>query len=178
MHHVVGTGVLCGLMVALVSVAQAGPERVQYPVNYKTAFVRYATVDKRDRQPPAIRSMYVNPDAVADAKPGQPLPAGTIIVMEEHVALVDESGEVVWDRDGRFIPTEEVTNVFVAEKRAGWGEAYPEALRNGDWEFAVFLADGSRKSAVEFETCRECHKQAERTDFTFSLFPKLDDLKG
>ncbi|MGI9510174.1 MAG: cytochrome P460 family protein [Geminicoccaceae bacterium] len=50
-------------------------------------------------------------------------------------------------------------------------------MRTGDWEFAAFLGDGSRKPNVNFERCRECHLQAERFDFTFSVFPNLDAMK-
>jgi len=27
------------------------------------------------------------------------------------------------------------------EKRTGWGRDYPDALRNGEWEYRVFTAD-------------------------------------
>jgi len=27
------------------------------------------------------------------------------------------------------------------EKRTGWGSEYPEAKRNGEWEYQVFHAD-------------------------------------
>ena len=36
----------------------------------------------------------------------------------------------------------ELDRVVVMEKRPGTGAAYPENLRNGDWEFAAFTADG------------------------------------
>ena len=34
----------------------------------------------------------------------------------------------------------ELDRVVVMEKRPGSGAAYPENLRNGDWEFAAFTA--------------------------------------
>ncbi len=160
--------------------AGAGPERIAFPEGYQTTFVRYATVDKPEREPPIVRFFYVNKDALAAAKAGDPLPDGTIAVMEDHPAELDQDGAPVTDANGRFVPTAEITNVFVQEKRAGWGEAVPEEIRNGDWDYAWFVADGSRKTGddVDFTRCFTCHKDAAAEDFTFTLMPFVNDVKG
>ena len=67
----------------------------------------------------------MNPDALAAAVPGQELPQGTVLIMEDHKVLVDGDGNPAPDGDGRFQPTDEVTNVFVMEKQPGWGPEYP-----------------------------------------------------
>ena len=158
----------------------AGPDRIAFPEGYRTNFVRYTTVDKPDREPPIVRFFYVNPEALAAAQAGTPLPDGTVAVMEDHPAELDAEGKPVTDSTGRFVPTDEITNVFVQEKRAGWGEAIPEDLRNGDWDYAWFLADGSRKTGenVDFDRCFTCHKGAASDDFTFTLAPFVNDIKG
>lgn len=160
-------------------VASAGPEQVAFPEGYATSFVRYATVNKPDREPPAIRFLYVNRDALAAAKAGQPLPYGTVIVMEDHPAMLDDQGAPVTTADGDFVPMAEVTNIFVQAKEQGWGADYPAETRNGEWEYARFLADGSPKPDATFEGCFECHKkEVEDQDFNFTLSPFVDAIKG
>ena len=62
--------------------------------------------------------------------------------------------------------------VVVMEKRTGWGTEYPEALRNGDWEYARFSADGTLTTTANYKACFECHKPKSSQDFVFSL-PQL-----
>lgn len=169
--------VFAACLIGFTSEGNAGPDQVALPAGYGSSFVRYTSVDKRDRKPNVVRFMYIDPDAAAASQHGSPLPEGTRLVMAEHVAKQDGNGNTLFDRDGRMIPTDTVSTIFVAEKQAGVGAEYDEALRNGDWEFAVFLGDGSRKADVNFNDCRECHRQAVRTDYTFSVFPNLDAVK-
>lgn len=157
----------------------AGPEQVAFPEGFATSFVRYATVNKPDRDPPAIRFLYINQEALAEAKAGQLLPFGTVIVMEDHLALLDDQGAPVTTANGNFVPSAEVTNIFVQEKGEGWGADYPAETRNGEWEYAWFLADGSPKPDAKFEGCFECHKkEVEDQDFNFTLSPFVDAIKG
>lgn len=157
--------------------ALAGPENVEFPVGYGTNFVRYATVDKPDRDPPIVRFLYVNQAALAGAEAGEPLPYGTVIVMEDHPAELDDTGAPVTREDGRFVPSPEVGNVFVQAKGEGWGAEYPDAWRNGEWEYAWFNADGSRREDASFQGCFECHKGVEGQDYNFTLSPFVADIK-
>lgn len=177
MRLLVVVGAFGAFLISSMFESYAGPDQISLPADYGNSFILYATVDKRDREPNVVRVMYIDPDAAAALKPGVPLPEGTRIVMAEHLAKQDGNGRTDLNREGRMIPTEAVSTIFVAEKRAGIGAEYDEALRNGDWEFAVFLDDGSRKTDVNFSRCRECHRQAVRTDYTFSVFPNLDAIK-
>jgi hypothetical protein len=171
---------LTTFLLLLPTAAVAGPERIEFPEGYRTNFVRYATVDKPEREPPIVRFFYVNQDALAATRAGEPLPDGTVAVMEDHPAELDGDGKPVTDATGRFVPTAEITNVFVQEKRSGWGEAIPEDIRNGDWDYAWFVADGSRKTGdnVDFTRCFTCHKDAVADDFTFTLMPFVNEVKG
>jgi plastocyanin len=47
----------------------------------------------------------------------------------------------VKDAGGRFQKGDLVAYT-VMEKRAGWGTEYADDIRNGEWEYAVFGADG------------------------------------
>jgi plastocyanin len=57
----------------------------------------------------------------------------------------------------------------VMEKRTGWGTEYPDDLRNGEWEYAVFTADGKPNDKANFKGCFQCHKPHEKQDFVISL---------
>lgn len=160
--------------------AAAGPDKVAFPDGYRSDFVRYTTVDKPNRDPPIVRFMYVNKASLAAARPNQPLPYGTVVVMEDHEAELDDQDRPVTDAEGRLVPTERITNVFVQEKQAGWGAEYPPEKRNGEWEYAWFEADGSRKQGdfVKFDDCFACHaEQAKAQDYTFTLWGHVTATK-
>ncbi len=166
------------IAVTLSTSATAGPERVAFPTDYRDIFVEYLRVDRPDRK--TTRFFYVNPEAMAAAVPGEDLPQGTVLVMEDHRVRVDGDGNPIADAEGRFQPTDEITNVFVMEKQPGWGEAYPPEARNGDWDYAWYEADGSPKQGdfVRFEGCFTCHLNRADRDYTFTFYKYLLDTKG
>ena len=155
----------------------AGPERISWPENYAAHFIRYQSVDKPAGDKPAkTRVMYVNRQAFAQAKAEQPLPEGTILIMEDRTVELDDDGNPRTDSQGRFIPTNEIIAVIIQQKQAGWGELYPEALRNGDWEYAVFKPNGTLKENVEYEKCFACHKGQAAQDYNFTFTPFLSSV--
>lgn len=169
---------IAAILLIASSPASAGPEKVVFPDGYTTAFVRYATVNKPERTPPIVRFFYVNREALAEADAGKPLPYGTVIVMEDHLAKLDTTGAPVTSAGGDFVPTAEITNIFVQQKGRGWGAEYPVEIRNGEWEYGRFLADGSPKPDAKFDRCFECHKGVEAQDYNFTLSPFVDEIKG
>ena len=166
------------LAAMLPTASWAGPERVAFPTSYRDAYVEYFRVDRPDRK--GTRFFYVNPEALAAAEPGQELPPGTVLIMEDHKVLLDGNENPITDNDGRLQPTDEVTNVFVMEKQPGWGAEYSLETRNGDWDYAWFEADGSRKQGnfVRFTGCFSCHMNRANRDFTFTFFKYLLDTQG
>jgi hypothetical protein len=98
--------------------------------------------------------------------------------MEDHLAKLDDQGAPVTTVDGDFVPTPEITNIFVQEKGQGWGADYPAEIRNGEWEYGWFLADGAPKPDAEFDRCFECHKGVADQDFNFTLSPFIETIKG
>lgn len=169
---------LAAILTALmVGTALAGPEKIEFPDNYAATFVRYATVDKPDREPPIVRFMYINAAPLAAAQPNEPLPHGAVLVMEDHEAKLADNGEPARDANGRFVPTDEITNVFVQQKERGWGAKYPEAKRNGEWEYAWFRPDGIRRDR-SMDSCFECHRKVADQDFTFTAWPFITRIKG
>jgi len=158
----------------------ADTSKVELPENYRSTFVRYHSVDKPDAENPdrtKMRYFYVNLDSLAAAQVNEPVPAGTVLIMEDRAIQRDDAGEPLLDASGRFIPSDTITNIFVQEKQAGWGEQYPAAVRNGEWEYAWFNPDGSRKADKTMDGCFACHKGAETTDFNFTFTPFVQSIK-
>ena len=177
MRAFLGTAVTLPLLVSSVS---AGPDKVAFPEGYQTHFVRYTTIDKPERKPPIVRFMYVNPEALAAAQADQPAPQGTVLIMEDHKAQLDADGKAMTDSRGRFIPTNDLTNVFVMEKQPGWGAEYSPEQRNGEWEYAWYQPNGARKVGdfVKFERCFACHKDnVEGQDYNFTFAPFVAEMK-
>lgn len=49
-------------------------------------------------------------------------------------------------------------------KNEGWGQGVPEALKNGNWLYAVYGPDGG-KLMEDFGKCRACHQPQFQKDF-------------
>lgn len=154
----------------------AGPDRVAFPSGYADHYMLYNKVDRPDRK--IIRFMYVSPESHAKAKAGELIPNGTVLVMEDHRAKVDASDNVVLGPDGRLVATDQITNIFVMEKREGWGAAYPPEKRNGDWDYAQYLPDGTAKADASFDGCFTCHLNRSGRDFNFTYTKYLMDRDG
>ena len=178
MHTLIRIALRGALILALPSGVHAGAEKVRFPDGYRSGFVRYSSVDKPERKPPIVRFLYVNTDALAGARPGVPLPDSTVIVMEDHPAVLDAAGQPVHDPDGRFVAAPDITNVFVQEKRAGWGTGYAPEVRNGEWEYARFKADGTIDPKWTYEKCFSCHKSQANADFNFTFTPFVESVKA
>lgn len=153
--------------------AVAGPLNITLPPDWESRFIRYATVDKADRK--IIRFLYVNPEAFAAARPGQPLPNDTLIVMADRRARLGPDGNPLVDQQGRFIADTPIIAIGVQQKRQGWGASYPAEWRNADWEYARFTADGSRpansSTPDSMRACFTCHIQVRASeDFAFNFW--------
>jgi plastocyanin len=143
----------------------AGPEKIQFPARWKTHTL-YATVDRYDIK--QHRELYGTPEAVKAAREGKPIPSGTVLTLVQYKAQVDAQGAPVKGPDGRFVKGDLVA-FTVMEKRAGWGAEYPPDLRNGEWEYAVFSAEGKLNEKANYKACFTCHKPHEKQDFVISL---------
>lgn len=125
--------------------AWAANDRVQFPENYKDG-VHYATVNRG-----GIREeIFTSLEAITAAKAGHPMPNGTVIMMEDY-------------RGGKL------HRYVVMEKQAGWGGAYPEKVRAGDWEFREFAPDRSPNTAENGQRCMSCHQSQAGQDFVFTV---------
>jgi hypothetical protein len=147
------------ILFSLATSATAGPEKVAFPA-YQT-HVLYAVLDQPDIK--ELREAYINPEAFKALKPGQPLPNGTVLSLPTFKALLDDKGELVKDPNGRLVRGR-LDRVVVMEKRTGRGVEYSEDLRNGEWEYARFRADGTRDPQANIKGCFECHMNIVQRD--------------
>jgi hypothetical protein len=152
-----------------------GPQNIELPAGWEGRFIRYATLDNPTRK--IVRNFYVNPEAFAAAKPGMPLPDGTLIILADNKAWLAADGTPLLDQQGRLIPEPGWAAIGVQEKRAGWGVGYPPEKRNGDWEYARFFGDGRRNDA-SVEACFTCHIQTRpNQDFAFNFWDYVQARK-
>ncbi len=150
------------LLTAIASQAIAGAEKITFPHDYKDTFVHFLTSDRPDNN--QVRDLYANLSALESAKDSAPLDHGSQFVMEVYNAIVDGEGEAVLDGDGRMQKAN-LKVIAVMQKEKGWGDSYPEDIRNGDWEYGFFNTDGTLKAGVDTRPCMECHLPFAEDDY-------------
>ena len=154
---------------AATELVRAGADQVAFPEDFAKG-VAYMSIDRPG--PKAISEYYTSREAVEAAKKGMPLPNGTVITAVNFVAQLDVQGNPVKDANGRFIKTTTIRGYRAMAKRAGWGSEYPEAIRNGEWEYQVFRADKTPDPTANLTSCFDCHKPQASNDYVFT-FDKL-----
>ena len=100
--------------------------------------------------------------AVQAAKEGKPLPSGTVLTLVQYKAQVDAQGNPLKDAKGRFLKGDLIAYT-VMEKRTGWGTEYGDDIRNGEWEYSAFGADGKFNDKANYKACFQCHKPHDRS---------------
>jgi plastocyanin len=157
--------------------AFAGPDKIKFPNDYLKG-VLYQNVDRADVK--QYRELYTQADVVDAVRKGKPIPSGAVITLVQWSVEQDADGVPLKGSDGRFIKKDIIAHT-VMEKREGWGADYPSDWpRNGEWEYAVFTADGrpNEKANANNKACFTCHLPHAKQDFVISLaklnntFPK------
>jgi len=141
--------------------------QVTFPEGYRSTFRMYQTVNRADIN--QVRYLYANPVAVQAAREGRPLPAGSVLLLEQWAAKL-EAGKPVAGPDGFYVP-DRLVNYAVMSSGAGWGAGFPEMLRNGDWNYAVFAPDMKIRAGVNQADCLACHKPLDKANYLFSDEP-------
>lgn len=148
---------------------------VAFPENYKSTFTMYQTVNRTDIN--QVRYLWANPAAVQAARDGKPMPPGAVLVLEQHAAKLDADKKPITGSDGFYV-ADRFLAFAVMGSGAGWGDAFPELLRNGDWNYAVFGPDMKLRAGVNQAECLACHKPLDKTSFVFSLEPMTKVAKA
>jgi cytochrome c553 len=140
--------------------------RVSFPENYQKKFTYYYTIDFPDRK--QVRKYYANPAAVKAARAGKPLPQGSAFFVEVFSAKMDDGKNLVKAADGALVP-DKLIFYTAMETQSGWGNDFPDLLRNGDWNYAVFTLDKKARPGVNQGECLACHKPLDKDSYIFTL---------
>jgi hemoglobin len=132
------------------------------PAGYETWPVFVMNIDKEKNK--QVRDIYINTRGTSMQK-GDMFPDGTQFVMTLYNAQQHADGSLMMMGDDKLVKGG-LSKVFIMEKRAGWGDNAPAGLKNGDWIYAAYNADGSRAEA-DYNACRDCHMSLSDTDFVF-----------
>jgi plastocyanin len=159
------------------SAAVAGPDKIKFPSDYLKG-VLYQTLDRPDNK--QYRELYASPAAVEAVRKGQPIPYGTVLTLVQWSVEQDAQGNPVKDPNGRFVKKDIIAHT-VMQKERGWGADYPaDWPRNGEWEYAVFTADGrpNPKGNANNKACFTCHLPHAKQDFVISLAKLNNSFPG
>jgi cytochrome c553 len=140
--------------------------RVKFPENYKKDFTHYTTINFPATK--QVRKYYANSVALKAARAGKALPHGSVLFVEAYAAKLDDAKNPVTGGDGFFVP-DKLLFYTAMQTEPGWGDDFPELLRNGDWNYAVFTLDKKVRSDVNQGECLACHKPLDKDSYVFSL---------
>lgn len=142
----------CAFMKGSAPVAPLKDGELAIPGDYKTWPKFLSAVQRPDAK--QVREIYMNP-AATSATAAKGFSNGTVLVMENYAAKADAAGALVQGADGKLVKGD-LLRIFVMGKNEGWGQSAPEGLKNGDWVYAAYLANGD-KAADPIAACRACH---------------------
>jgi cytochrome c553 len=134
------------------------PSRMTMPANFPAGYTLYQSVEDKDQG--VITKRYANTIAMKAARGNGALPDGSAILQVTYAATPDASGKLVQG---------DLQSYAGMEARAGWGDVVPALLRNGNWDYATFKADGQRNDALNQAQCLACHKPAATDSYVFSI---------
>jgi cytochrome c553 len=139
---------------------------VAFPEGYQETFVRYHTINFPGAK--QVRHYYANKAALQAAREGKPIPDGAVILAEVHNAKLDANKNPVIGADGFFVPEKLVAYTAMATGK-DWGKDFPDMLRNGDWNYAVFTSDKQHRPGINQAECLGCHKPLDKESYLFTL---------
>ena len=147
------------------ALAWGDSSQIKFPKDYRSTFTNYLSLDRVQNDDQVIR-LFANDIAMQGPGADGKLPYGSVLVAEVYTAKKDADGNVMTSELGRRF-RDKFALVAIMERGEGWGEDYPDGLRNGNWDFATFKPDGS-KADKDLNACRACHAPLVATNHLFS----------
>ena len=121
--------------------------RVTFPEDYKDTFTKYHTINFPATN--QVRYYFANRGRGASGEGRQKrCPTGSVLFAEVYAAKLDADKNPVMGNDGFFVPDKLLFYTAMA-RESGWGKDFPEMLRNGDWNYAVFTTDKQQRDGSE-----------------------------
>jgi cytochrome c553 len=139
--------------------------QARYPRD-KTGFVKYNAANFPEMK--QVRIYYANAVALRAAKNGTRLPAGSVLLTENYTVKLDDRLDLAKGADGIYVQNQLVSQT-VMERGDGWGKDIPAMLRNEDWNYAVFQANGTSRPGINHAECLACHKAQDEVNFIFTM---------
>ena len=147
---------------AVVGGADATPQ-VANPIGKWDDYEKIIQVDVPIRG--TLRHVHIDKVSAAEARKTGTLPYGTKIVMRDYVGVADGKGGFKTEHN-QLVAGKPVL-ILVQQKEKGWGTSHPEAIRNGEWEYALYTPDGKPIKVDAEKACMPCHKRYDHSDYTF-----------
>jgi cytochrome c553 len=130
--------------------------RMELPRNFPAGFTVYQT----EVEDGVLTKRYANLKATEAARRGARLPDGSVIISVNYQAQKDAAGKDI---------AGPVQSYAGMESRGNWGKDIPVLLRNENWDYALFAADGARRDELNQAQCLACHKPKESDSYVFTL---------
>jgi cytochrome c553 len=147
---------------AAASTHAASNSLMRLPADFPAGFRDYwRRVDEARK---TIEIAHANGVAWQAASKGQELPDGSIIVNVTY--------DAARGADGQWMPGA-VRGYSAMERRAGWGEVVPELLRNDNWHYGLFTAQGAsrlntQRLGWQHAACLACHSPLAGQSYLFT----------
>jgi len=142
-----------------------------FPKDFPRGFVLYLTTNNSEKR--IVSRLYINTLGLRAARANQPLPDGSVIIEANYAVKLGADQRPVVETDGSWAVTR-LGWYNAREARAGWGSDIPALLRNGNWNYSVFLPDGTPRSQINQAQCFACHKPQAAVSYLFS-YKELQD---
>ena len=139
-----------------VPVSTAIHSRMQFPRAFPAGFTLYQT----EIEEGTMTRRYANAVATNAARAGKKLPDGSVILQVSYKTQKDAAGKVI---------AGPVQSYAGMESHRDWGNDIPLLLRNENWDYAVFAADGTRHDELNEAQCLACHKPKESDSYVFTI---------
>jgi len=153
------------LCIFAISTAHSENNKIAFPADYASTFTNYVSNDRVLNPDQTIR-LFANDIAMQGPGADGKLPYGSIIVAEVYKAKKDAEGNVITSSLNRRI-RDKFALIAVMKREKGFGDNFPDELKNDDWDFATFKPDGS-VADKDLNACRACHAPLADTNHLFS----------
>jgi cytochrome c553 len=139
-----------------VPVSGAIHSRMQFPRAFPAGYTLYQTAIEEG----TMTRRYANAAAANAARAGKKLPDGSVILQVSYKADKDAAGKDI---------AGPVQSYAGMESHRDWGKDIPLLLRNENWDYALFAADGKRHDELNQAQCLACHKPKESDSYVFTI---------
>ena len=143
------------------------PSAMRLPEGFPAGFTEYLSSEQPDGS--GFAKSYANSIAVEAVRAGKALPDGSVIIVANYSARRGAGGRIEPDRPVSYSGM---------EARAGWGDAVPALVRNGNWQYGLFAADGTPRIGGHHAQCLACHKPVAADNYVFTMKALQARLRG